>query len=849
MAKGYSNSSLKRKIAVSYLVIFLVSASAMLFLYQGIQNIQMVDKTNSAPNIKLQRMNLILTLIYEAENQARGYFLFRDTSDLNKYVKSLNEIGKNIDSLSSICKNNPEQVRQLNTIQTLLSQKKNITTQLIGVNGSSQQDMLYSRALEEIYIQAYDMYASPKIIKENTTVSHDSVYIVSKKGILHKLKNIFSENEVTQKVLSQVVTQESTKADTIIQLGTTPDSIVKTVQNVLSKLKLRENYLRNQSLIQEARLLHSDRILLNKIREIATSLETEELKVFTKALNQSSSVLLKASNAIKILAIISICVIFLFLYLIFHDISRSRKHQLALQDAKQQAEGLMKMKEQFLSNMSHEIRTPLGSIIGFTEQLNKTKLEPTQQQYLTTIRKSSDHLLGLVNDILEISKIEAGKLTLEKIRFNLADLIYEIIHTFSLRAQTKNLQLNCNVENELNGDFVGDPFRIRQVLMNIVGNALKFTEQGHVGIDASVMSRRETRVRVLIKISDTGIGIAPEKQREIFEEFSQADSSTTRKYGGTGLGLSIAKKIVELYKGRIYLKSILDKGSTFSIEIPLELPPVKESITNAKPGIQKNIDFSYLLKLKASKILVVDDDETTLMLVSSLFKNLDIDGETLTKASEVIAKLQQKKYDVLFTDIQMPGMSGIELVKTIRSHNTQEISTIPVVALTANLNIKDQLNSGFTSYLTKPFKEIEFYNKILEILLPGYHSSATDIKVPKQNISEHNEPYSLVEVSTFTVNDTEALKRVVETFTANSLKTIEDIKILLKELNMEGISNCAHKLLPTFRQFKMHEVVNNLEKLERYKEVRLNGDEFFPIAKQTIETAEKIIRQIKKERL
>src|ERR1035437_9176 len=232
MPTKFSNSSLKRKIAASYLLIIFVSAFTILFLYKGIQNLQMVDKTSASPNIKLQRMNLILTLIYDAENRARSYFLFRDTSDLNNYLKSLDKIGKNIDTLSLICKNDTQQIKQLNTISMLLNQKKNITAQLIGTNGSTQQDLLYSRALEEIYIQAYDIYASPKIIKENITISRDSIYKVQKKGILHKL---FSEGE-SEKTLSQVVTQRSAMSDTVIQNGKTPDSIVKTLQGVLDKL-------------------------------------------------------------------------------------------------------------------------------------------------------------------------------------------------------------------------------------------------------------------------------------------------------------------------------------------------------------------------------------------------------------------------------------------------------------------------------------------------------------------------------------------------------------------------------------------------------------------------------------
>ena len=650
MAIDYSNSPLKRKIAVSYILIFLVSAFAMLFLYKGIQNLQLVDKTNASPNVKLERMNGILTLIYEAESQARSYFIFRDTAIFNKYIKSLNAIGNNIDTLTAICKDNPEQVNHLNTIRALLKQKKDIIFKLIKVSGTDQQDMLYSRALEEIYIQAYELYAPSKIIKEQITIKRDSIYnMPQKKGFLQKIKNIFSEN-IDE--LSKVVTQQSISSDTIVEYGTTPDTIVKTLQQALDKMKIHEHYLRDQTLSQETKLLHSDRILLSKIREIATLLEAEELARVTGVLQQSSLVLRKASRAIMFLAIVSIGVIIFFLYLIFRDIARSRKHQLALQEAKQHAESLTKMKEQFLANMSHEIRTPLSSIIGFTEQLHKTYLEPMQQRYLQTIQKSSDHLLGLVNDILDISKIDAGKFTLEKIRFNLVDLLQEVSHVFSLKAKDKGIELTYNIDSEINRDFIGDPFHIRQVLINIVGNALKFTEQGSVTIEASVISERNNKVHVKIAVTDTGIGIDPEQQKVIFDEFAQADSDLTRRYGGTGLGLSIAKKIIDLSGGKISLLSATGKGSTFTFRIPLEVTSTAQEPAMELP-LQKGIDGADLTRLKEIKVLVVDDDETTLMLVSSLFKNVGIDGETSANAAEVMEILTQKQFDIIFTDIQI----------------------------------------------------------------------------------------------------------------------------------------------------------------------------------------------------
>jgi signal transduction histidine kinase/FixJ family two-component response regulator len=851
MAIDDKNRSLKNKIAVSYFFIFLAAALAIVFLYKGIQDLQLVDKASSSPNVKLERMNRIITLIYEAESQSRSYFLFRDTSNLNKYIKALDEIGKDIDTLTVICYANPDQVNRLNTIRTILLEKKGIIYQLIRMGSVNQKKMLYSRALEEIYIQAYELYNSPTIVRENITIRSDSIYLPQKKGVLQKIKNIFSESsDENEKVLSKVITQQSTRYDTIIQSGTTPDSVVKTLQQALDKMKLRENYQRDQNLSQETKLLHSDRILLNKIREIAKTLETEESANDKHGSKQLRSVIQKAVREVMPLALISFIVIVIFLFLIFRDITRSREQQLALQIAKQHAEDLTKMKEQFLANMSHEIRTPLSSIIGFTEQLQKTYLEPTQQQYLHTIEKSSDHLLSLVNDILDISKIDAGKLSLEKIRFNLAALLHEISHVFSLKAEEKNIELNCNINSGLNRDFISDPFRIRQVLINIVGNALKFTEQGSVTIEATIVSQRYTIINVKIAVTDTGIGISPEQQRVIFDEFSQADSDITRRYGGTGLGLAIAKKIVGLFNGLIYLSSVPGKGSTFTIEIPLEMVlSVQDSNIEQYPGpsLLNKIDLSVLNKLKGTKVLVVDDDETTLMLVSSLFTNMGIDGETSANVVAVPDMIIQKHYDIIFTDIQMPGMSGIELVKAIRSHAENKIAQLPVIALTANFNIKDDLPSGFTGYLLKPFKEADFYHKMIEVLFPEIHLPILNRAEQDQKIKKDAAPYSFEEISNFTVNDPEALKKVVHTFVEKSFKTIQDIKALAKQPDIDGISFCAHKLLPTFRQFKIYDAIGDLEKLERHKEINLPQEDFIAITQKVIETAEKIMVQIREE--
>jgi signal transduction histidine kinase/FixJ family two-component response regulator len=843
------NTHLKSKIAIGYLLIFIASAFAVLFLYKGIKNLQLLDRANTSPNIKLYKINKIVTLIYEAENQTRSYFLFRNKSSFEDYVKTIKRIEGNIDSLTFICKDNPEYIRHLTTIHDLLVKKKDFIKQFMNIKNPSRRDLLYARALDEVYVQAYEISKLPKIIQKQVTVKRDSfVDPPEKRSFMQRFKNLFSEDDEKNRN-RRVVIEQSTKMDTVIREGITPDTLVKTLQQALLNLKLREDYLQGKSENSETQLLYNDRVLLDKIREIATLLETEELKSVSGALTESSSILHKASYMSVVLGIISLLVIVIFLVLIFRDISMSRLYQQALQAAKQQAEELMKLKEQFLANMSHEIRTPLGTIIGFTEQLQKTNLASTQKQYVETIDKASAHLLGVVNDILDLSKIEAGKIKLEKVRLHLPDLIEEVCQAFSIKAKEKNIVISSQVSHDLNRELMGDPFRIRQVLINIVGNALKFTHQGSINVEAHTHFRSKICVVAKISVSDTGIGIPPEKQKEIFDDFSQADAGTSRKYGGTGLGLAISKRLIELHDGNITLKSEMGKGSTFMIELPFDIP--SQPVTNLP--ISKDISedsFSYVKRLgiiEGKKIMVVEDDEITLLLISSLLKNIGIEADIVADSSKAIDLLLQKHFDLVLTDIHMPNMSGIELLHIIRSHADPRINQLPVVALTANVTGKEEIiKTGFNDYLSKPFREAAFYNKIMHMFDPAHSYENTD----SHKLSAHSvesAPYSLVEIDGFTGGDPKALHLIVSTFVEKSRLTIEEIKQLVNKKDVEGISFRAHRLLPSFRQFRIYGLVPDLEKLERYKDIHLKPNEFLANVGETLEKAERVLTQIEKE--
>ncbi len=848
MQKGW-NITLKRKIAISYFLIFMVSAVAILFLYKGIQNIITLDKINSAPNAKLHQINKLLTLVYKAENEARSFFLSGSNTEFGKHITTLNEIELKIDSLELLCVTNQNQLKQLVSLKELVAHKRNIIKRLSTINLKDQKKLLYSRALDEIYTQAYNFKANPLIIKKDIVVRHDSVIsFPEKKNFLQKVKSLFTSGDNVVQTTSKVSFEHIAEYDTVYKSVPSPDSIVKALENTLGNLKNREDYLQNQSLKSESKLLQSDRQLLEQIREIVTSLEVEEMSIYSKDLSQSSGVLRKASIGAVLLAVVSILVMFFFLFLIFRDIAISRQYQQALLLAKQNAEDLTRAKEQFLANMSHEIRTPLSSIIGFTELLLKKPLETTQKHYVTIIEIASAHLLGLVNDILDLSKIEAGKLSLEKVQFNLATLVNEVGQSLIIKIQEKGIELIVEIPSYVDQDVVGDPFRIRQILLNILGNAIKFTEKGHIKMTVDLRLLQE-KYRAEIKISDTGIGIPIEKQKEIFEEFSQADSGITRKYGGTGLGLSIARKLAEMHGGKISMESIPDKGSTFIIRVLFEKPSLKLINKSVITLNEKRISPSYLFEeLKKYRILVIEDDEITALLLSMLFKNAGINGDIVKTGYDALQLIENKLYNIIFTDIQMPEMSGIVLLNAIRNHKKDSVRNLPVVALTANILAKNSLlEQGFNAFLSKPFKDSEFYYSIYSVINNGKEDvclqKGNKIEMPKSS------SYSFDDVLQFSGNDEQALILIVKAFIENSEKTIQEIRIFVEKQDIEGISARAHRLLPSFRQFHFHEVIMDMEKLERFNEIGLSGKEFYEITNKFIIKSEKLLHMISSDKL
>ncbi|OUJ75856.1 hypothetical protein BXP70_00730 [Hymenobacter crusticola] len=497
------------------------------------------------------------------------------------------------------------------------------------------------------------------------------------------------------------------------------------------------------------------------------------------------------------------------------NITELKQAQTALQEAKEAAEENANAKQAFLANMSHEIRTPMNGVLGLASLLAKTTLNEQQSQYLDHIRHSAENLLVVINDILAMAQLGAGKIQPEATQFDLREVLQASLHSLQPRATEKGISLQLEEPPaHVPTLVIGDPYRLRQILLNLLSNAVKFTNEGAVWLTSRLLTESEEEMHFEFSVRDTGIGIPAHQLKNVFEAFTQASESTAREYGGSGLGLSISRGLVELLGGAITAESTPNEGSTFRFNLPFarasaDAPPAASSLP--EPHYQS---------LGARRVLLTEDNRINQMLVEVILRNWGLQVDTASTGQEAIALFQQHSYDVVLMDIQMPGLDGVATTNLLRQHPDPERAATPVIALTAHAMPGENERyraAGLDGYLSKPFREEELFRVIATALHERPPVIQPQADAPMQ---EPTEPlYDLSSVRRLTHNNEAFVRRLVTLFIQTTPPCVLDLERHLASKQWEALSAAAHHLKSSLDGLQIRPLHDTIRQLEACKSV------------------------------
>jgi signal transduction histidine kinase/CheY-like chemotaxis protein len=502
----------------------------------------------------------------------------------------------------------------------------------------------------------------------------------------------------------------------------------------------------------------------------------------------------------------------------YYILNEGRKQQRMIQRlnvSERRSKELASAKEQFLANMSHEIRTPMNAILGFTNLLRRSTLTEEQRKFVQNIHTAGENLLALVNDILDLSKIEAGMMVIEETNFSLHSLVSSVAAMFSEKIKEKGLNLQINIDNEVPDVLSGDAVRLTQILVNLLSNGVKFTDKGEIKVVVKLLEADDEQARIRISVADTGIGIVKAKQQAIFERFQQAETETTRRFGGSGLGLSIVKQLVDLQKGRIYVKSEPGKGSSFIVELTYKLPDINQLYSEALAA-QEDI-----VSLQQIRALIAEDNPMNQMLIAHLMKSWEIDYVLVSNGKQVIEELKKNRYSIILMDIQMPEMDGYTATGIIRNELKMDI---PIIAMTAHALAGEKekcLHLGMNDYVSKPIKETLLYNIIARNAQYPFEPENANIAI------------DLNYLHALSGNDSEFEREILNQFIVQLPEELSRLLAAIEERDYNRIKQIAHSLKSTIGYIgfsdELGPILERIEQSSLIKDDKSIHDDFIQV--------------------
>lgn len=771
------------KVLFSYLVLLVLSVGVGYIIYAEINSYTAVREDSSRENDKIFRIGQVLTLLYESESFARSAIQSNQKDPYNTYLGKNDTIDAEIDTLKMLMDNQVQRAL-LDSVKILLDQKVENITKLRQIRNSNRSD----RALEQ---------AIAKFSKIEETLGRLSINdFVANPSSLTRERRYQLQEQI--RILNRYIPRDST--NTVDEK--TLDSLVISSLAMLEQIRDETRNQRLSATIEENLLLQNDLNTSQQLRQILTAFEKETMENSKLAGIDREKVLDRSITVLTWAAIIGIALVILFSLITLNDFLKSQRYREELEKANNYTASLLKSREQLISMVSHDLRTPLNTILGYTELLGNQSVSPKTSYYTDRIRSASTYVTKLVDDLLDYTRLEADKISVDPIPFNLNKLIRETAENVAAIYPEKRIALQMELA-DLHEKLLGDSFRIKQILTNLINNAFKYTEEGSI----TISTRLQNEQTLAIEVKDTGLGISEEKQQDIFKEFTQAEDWHERKFGGTGLGLFISKKLSGLLGGDLTLESAPGQGSAFTLFLPAKFSAVPLA---EKP--EENVTSEILT---GKKVIVIDDDPLLLEMICDWLKNQNAQPLPFERATEALLQIKTLDYDLIITDIQLPGINGFRFLELLRSDASYGYRGQPVIAASGrkNLDREKYLRNGFSAFITKPYHP----SALLQMISALFDKEAPG---PSLSLSEKNKdvtsrPFSLADIRNFLNHDKEALSELLDTLVSTTLTDIEMLKKCAADSDLKTAQDLAHRMKTMFGQIHANELVQILEALEQ----------------------------------